>query len=180
MNLLRRLTNAEVESMFAIVDLLKEKGVTIIYISHRLEEIFRLSDRVTVLRDGEYVTTLDTDKTNKDELVKYMVGRQLNEIYPARKEGCIKDEVILEAVDVCGNGDKNISLKIHKGEVLGLGGLVGAGRTELAELVFGMKTKTAGKFFYKGKEVNPEDLRKMQLILGSDWFQRIERRKVHY
>ncbi len=149
------LTSAEVENMFSVVDLLKEKGVSIIYISHRLEEIFRLSDRVTVLRDGEYVTTLDTDKTNEDELVKYMVGRQLTEIYPARKEGCIKDEVIFEAVDVCGNGDTNISFKLHKGEVLGLGGLVGAGRTELAELIFGMKTKTAGKFFYKGKEVNP-------------------------
>lgn len=153
------LTNAEVENMFAVVDLLKKKGVSIIYISHRLEEIFRLSDRVTVLRDGEYVTTLNTHETNEDELVKYMVGRKLTEIYPARKPDSIKDEVLFEAVDVCGNGDKNISLKIHKGEVLGLGGLVGAGRTEFAEMMFGMKQKTAGKFFWKGKEINPKSPR---------------------
>ena len=93
------LTNAEVESMFAVVDLLKEKGVSIIYISHRLDEIFRLSDRVTVLRDGQYVITMNTAETNKDELVKYMVGRQLTEIYPARKTDCIKDEVLFEAGD---------------------------------------------------------------------------------
>lgn len=150
------LTNAEVENMFSVVDMLKEKGVTIIYISHRLDEIFRLSDRITVLRDGRYVTTLNTDETDKDELVRYMVGRQLTEIYPARDSKCIKDEVVFEARNVCGNGDKNISLKIHKGEVLGLGGLVGAGRTEFAEMMFGMNVKTSGQFFYKGKEINPK------------------------
>ncbi|MDQ9834535.1 D-xylose ABC transporter ATP-binding protein, partial [Acinetobacter soli] len=84
------------------------------------------------------MTTLNTDETNKDELVKYMVGRQLTEVYPKRDEICVKDEVIFEAVNVSGNGDKNISFKIHRGEVLGLGGLVGAGRTEFAELMFGM------------------------------------------
>lgn len=150
------LTSAEVQSMFAIVDLLKEKGVSIIYISHRLEEIFRLSDRITVLRDGEYVTTLNTAESNEDELIKYMVGRQLNEIYPARKADSITKEVIFEAQDVCGNGDKNISFKIHKGEVLGFGGLVGAGRTELAEMIFGVKPKTSGKFIFNGKEINPK------------------------
>lgn len=150
------LTSAEVESMFAIVDLLKEKGVSIIYISHRLDEIFRLSDRITVLRDGEYVTTLITKETNKDELVKYMVGRQLTEIYPARKPDCIKKEILFEAKDVSGNGDKNISFRIHRGEVLGLGGLVGAGRTELSEMIFGMAPKTAGQFLMKGKEINPK------------------------
>ena len=76
------LTSAEVEAMFAIVDKLKAGGVSIIYISHRLDEIFRLADRITILRDGQYVTTLNTDETNKDELVKYMVGRQLTEVYP--------------------------------------------------------------------------------------------------
>ena len=150
------LTSAEVEAMFAIVDKLKAGGVSIIYISHRLDEIFRLADRITILRDGQYVTTLNTDETNKDELVKYMVGRQLTEVYPKRDEICVKDEVIFEAVNVSGNGDKNISFKIHRGEVLGLGGLVGAGRTEFAELMFGMRTKTAGKFIFKGKEISPK------------------------
>lgn len=150
------LTSAEVEAMFAIVDKLKAGGVSIIYISHRLDEIFRLADRITILRDGQYVTTLNTDETNKDELVKYMVGRQLTEVYPKRDEICVKDEVIFEAVNVSGNGDKNISFKIHRGEVLGLGGLVGAERTEFAELMFGMRPKTAGKFIFKGKEISPK------------------------
>ena len=150
------LTSAEVEAMFAIVDTLKAGGVSIIYISHRLDEIFRLADRITILRDGQYVTTLNTDETNKDELVKYMVGRQLTEVYPKRDEICVKDEVIFEAVNVSGNGDKNISFKIHRGEVMGIGGLVGAGRTEFAELMFGMRQKTAGKFIFKGKEISPK------------------------
>lgn len=153
------LTNVEVENMFAVVNLLKQNGVTIIYISHRLEEIFELSDRVTVLRDGEYVTTLNTAETNKDELVKYMVGRQLTEIYPERSKDCIKEEVVFEASGVCGNGDQDISLQIHKGEVLGIGGLVGAGRTEFSEMIFGMVPKTAGKFYFKGKEINPKSPR---------------------
>lgn len=153
------LTNAEVESMFDIVDQLKANEVSIIYISHRLEEIFRLSDRITVLRDGQYVTTLNTSETNQDELVRYMVGRELKEIYPARNQDCIEDEVVFEAQGVCGNGDKDISLKIHKGEVVGLGGLVGAGRTEFAELVFGMKEKTGGKFVFRGKEISPKSPR---------------------
>lgn len=150
------LTNAEVENMFAVVDLLKSRGVTIIYISHRLEEIFRLSDRITVLRDGQYVTTLNTEDTDEDELIKYMVGRQLNEVYPTRNPECIQKEVIFEAQDVCGNGDKDISFQIHKGEVLGLGGLVGAGRTEFAEMIFGAEKKISGKFLFKGKEINPK------------------------
>ena len=150
------LTSAEVDAMFAIVDQLKENGVSIIYISHRLDEIFRLSDRITILRDGQYVTTLNTNETNKDELVKYMVGRQLTEIYPARKTDCIKDEVLFEAVDVCGNGDKDISLKIHRNWISGFHTNQQAGRTEFAELMFGMHPKTAGKFIFKGKEISPK------------------------
>lgn len=153
------LTNAEVESMFAVVDLLKSKGISIIYISHRLEEIFRLSDRITILRDGQYVTTLNTDETDQDELVKYMVGRQLTEIYPARDPKCIKDDVIFEAKNVSGNGDKNISFQIHRGEVVGFGGLVGAGRTEFAEMMFGVVPKTEGQFYFKGREINPRSAR---------------------
>lgn len=153
------LTSAEVESMFAVVDLLKKKGVTIIYISHRLDEIFRLSNRVTILRDGQYVVTLETKQTSKDELVRHMVGRELTEIYPKRVSSCIKDEVVFEADDICGNGDLHISMKVHKGEVLGLGGLVGAGRTEFAELIFGMKPVESGKFFLKGQEFPPRSPR---------------------
>ena len=138
------LTKAEVESMMKIVEKLKADGVSIIYISHRLDEIFRLSDRITVLRDGEYVTTLITKDSCVDELVALMVGRELTETYPKRKN-CIQDEIVMEFQDVTGNGDKDISFSVRKGEILGVGGLVGAGRTELAQMMFGAARVKKGK-----------------------------------
>ncbi|SCP97704.1 sugar ABC transporter ATP-binding protein [Anaerobium acetethylicum] len=149
------LTNAEVESMFKVCELLKSKGVSIIYISHRLDEIYRLSDRIVVLRDGEYVKTLITKDSVVDELIHLMVGRDLKESYPPRKP-CIKEEIVLDLQNVTGNGDKEINLQIKKGEVLGLGGLVGAGRTELAQMIFGAVRKTSGKIVFKGKEIDPK------------------------
>ena len=158
------LTTNEVESMFRVVELLKSKGVSIIYISHRLEEIFRLSDRIEVIRDGEYVDTLITDKDpttfpkQVDELIKLMVGREMTQKYPPR-EPCIKDDVVLELQHVYGNGDEDISFQVHAGEVLGLGGLVGAGRTEIAQVIFGAAPKEAGKIIFEGKEINPRSPR---------------------
>lgn len=152
------LTSNEVENMFKVVELLREKGVSIIYISHRLEEIFRLSDRIEVIRDGEYVGTLITPEATVDELIKMMVGREMTQKFPPR-EPCIREEVVLELKDVCGNGDKNMSLQIHAGEVLGLGGLVGAGRTELAEVIFGSVPKESGTMLLNGKEINPKSPR---------------------
>lgn len=153
------LTSAEVESMFEVVEQLREEGISIIYISHRLEEIYRLSDRILVMRDGEYVKTLITKESHVQELIKLMVGRELTESYPPRGD-CIKeDDVLLELKDVTGNGDKNISLKVRRGEILGLGGLVGAGRTELAQLVFGAAQKESGQIIFKGKEINPKSPR---------------------
>lgn len=152
------LTSAEVESMFEVVERLRSEGVSIIYISHRLDEIYRLSDRIVVLRDGEYIKTLITKDSHVQELIQLMVGRELTQSYPPR-EYCIKDEVVLELQNVCGNGDKDMNLKLHKGEILGLGGLVGAGRTELAELIFGVKPMESGKMIFKGKEVNPKSPR---------------------
>lgn len=150
------LTSAEVESMFAVVELLRKKGVSIIYISHRLDEIYRLSDRIVVLRDGEYIKTLITKDSVVDELIHLMVGRDLKETYPSRAS-CIDDkEVVLELEGICGNGDYDIDLKIHKGEILGLGGLVGAGRTELAEIIFGAVRKKSGKMLFHGKEIEPK------------------------
>ena len=153
------LTNNEVENMFKVVELLREQGVSIIYISHRLEEIFRLSDRIEVIRDGEYVTTLITPQATVDELIKLLVGREMTQKYPTRKPCIDYNNVLLELKDVCGNGDENMSLKIHAGEVLGLGGLVGAGRTELAEVIFGSKPKESGQIILKGKEINPKSPR---------------------
>ncbi|WP_342758068.1 sugar ABC transporter ATP-binding protein [Kineothrix sedimenti] len=153
------LTNAEVESMFKVCELLKEKGVSIIYISHRLEEIYRLSDRIVVLRDGEYIKTLITKDSHVDELIQLMVGRSLSETFPPRETDYKKDEVILELQNISGNGDKDINLQVRKGEILGLGGLVGAGRTELVQMIFGAAKKTEGKMLFKGKEINPKSPR---------------------
>lgn len=150
------LTSREVESMMKVCELLKSKGVAIIYISHRLEEIFRLSSEIVVLRDGEYIDTLETEKSTVDELIQLMVGRELKESYPKKIKNTIKDEVILKLENVCGNGDKNVNLEVRKGEVLGIGGLVGAGRTELAQMIFGSVLKDSGKIYFNGKEINPK------------------------
>ena len=146
------LTITEVEAMYEIVDRLKAEGVTIIYISHRMEEIFRLSDRVSVIRDGKYITTVNTADTNKQELIKLMVGRELNETYPQREKA--PGETIMELKNVGGNGVKDISFQVKRGEILGLGGLVGAGRTELAQLIFGSERITSGEIVYKGKSLH--------------------------
>ena len=153
------LTSAEVESMFRVVERLRKEGVSIIYISHRLEEIYRLSDRILVLRDGEYVKTLITKDSEVQELIKLMVGRELTETYPPRGDCIDKDDVVLELKNVCGNGDRNMNLKVQKGEIVGLGGLVGAGRTELAEVIFGAAAKTSGQIIFRGKEVHPKSPR---------------------
>ena len=153
------LTSAEVESMFMVVERLRKEGISIIYISHRLEEIYRLSDRILVMRDGEYVKTLITKDSEVQELIQLMVGRELTETYPPREDCIDKNEVMLELKNVTGNGDKDINLKLHKGEILGLGGLVGAGRTELAEMIFGAAAKQSGQMIFKGKEINPKSPR---------------------
>lgn len=146
------LTGQEVEGMFAIVDQLKAQGVTIIYISHRLEEIFRLCDRVTIMRDGHCIETLNTADTSVTHLVTAMVGRELKETYPPR-HSAITGEVVLEAKNLSGNGLRDISFALRRGEVLGLGGLIGSGRTELAQLIFEVKRKTGGEIRVKGKAV---------------------------
>ncbi|MDF1739751.1 MAG: sugar ABC transporter ATP-binding protein [Verrucomicrobiales bacterium] len=148
------LTQTEVQALYAMVEKLKSAGVTIIYISHRMDEIFRLSDRVTVLRDGEKVKTLQTAETNLDELVTLMVGRELKETYPTRKD-CITDDVAITVEHISGEIVDDVSFEIRKGEVLGFAGLIGSGRTEVAEILFGYKKKTAGRITSHGKEINP-------------------------
>lgn len=147
------LTKQEVESMYQMVDKLKAAGVTIIYISHRMDEIFRLSDRVTVMRDGVRVKTMNTSETNHDELVKMMVGRELKETYPQRN-ACVTEDVLLDVKNLCGNGLVDISFQIRRGEVLGFAGLIGSGRTELAELLFGVKPIVGGVIIFKGQEIS--------------------------
>lgn len=147
------LTTNEVDAMMNIVRTLKKEGVTIIYISHRLEEVFEIADRVSVLRDGEYIGTKNIEDTNKDDLIRMMVGRELTQTYPERN--CRTEEVVLEVKNLCGNGVKNISFQLHRGEILGLGGLIGAGRTELCEMLFGYYPIQSGEVYLNGKLVNP-------------------------
>jgi len=148
------LTQVEAESLYAMIEKLKASGVTIVYISHRMKEVFRLSDRITVMRDGQIIETMNTADTNLDNLVKLMVGRELTETYPPRKP-CVSDDVLLEVQNLSGNGVHDINLQIRKGEVLGLAGLMGAGRTQLAELLFGVKPKTKGRVVLNGNEIHP-------------------------
>ena len=125
------LSTNEVDHMFDLVRTLKRQGVTVIYISHRLAEAFELADRITVLRDGKYIKTLNAKETNRQELISLMVGRTLGETYPEKKYK--SEEVLLEVEGLCTERFlKNVSFKLHRGEILGFGGLVGAGRTELA------------------------------------------------
>ncbi len=152
------LTVTEVESMFEIVRRLKAQGVTVIYISHRLEEIFRIADRVSVLRDGRYIATRQTAATNRKELISLMVGRELKESYPARQAA--PGEIALEVRRLYGSGDEDISFCVRKGEILGLSGLVGAGRTELARVIFGAEPAESGEILIEGRPVqirSPEE-----------------------
>jgi ribose transport system ATP-binding protein len=145
------LSVTEVEIMFKIVNQLKQNGVTVIYISHRLEEVFLISDRVSVLRDGCFIATKLTSDTNRQELINLMVGRELKESYPQRKNP--PGEVALEIKNLTGNGDRNISFIARKGEILGISGLVGAGRTELAMLLYGAAHVEKGEILINGNPV---------------------------
>ncbi len=152
------LTVNEVDTLFQVIRDLKKKGVTIIYISHRLEELFEVADRVTVMRDGQYVGTENICDIDRKKLIAMMAGRELKESYPVR-HNTIGEEV-LRLENVTGNGDRNISFTLHKGEILGLAGLVGAGRTELMRVLYGADPLEGGKIFLNGKEVRIPPCRK--------------------
>lgn len=147
------LTQPEVEDLFRIMHDLQRKNIGMIYISHRMDEINRISDRVTVMRDGEYVGTEYTKNLTKDDIVKMMVGRV---IYGEQKEkSLVPDDapVVLEARNiVSGKTLKNVSFKLRKGEILGFAGLMGAGRTELARAVYGADSFDSGEIFVNGKK----------------------------
>ena len=153
------LTDAEVEHLFRIIADLKAKNVAIIYISHKMDEIFRISDDITVYRDGEYVATDRAENLNVDKVITMMVGREMTSMFP--KVDCPIGETIFKVENLAaGKAVKNVSFELHRGEILGMAGLVGAGRTETAEAIFGMRHITGGKIFKDGKELHiksPED-----------------------
>ena len=146
------LTVAEVEMLFGVIRDLKAKGVTIIYISHRLEELFEVADRATVLRDGKYIETKQIAKTDRDELISLMVGRSLEETFPERNS--LIGEELFRVEDLSGNGVAHINFNLHKGEILGFAGLVGAGRTELMQVIYGAAPISGGKIYMNGKPID--------------------------
>ncbi|QOK25652.1 sugar ABC transporter ATP-binding protein [Cytobacillus oceanisediminis] len=147
------LTDREIETLFTVINQLRREGVAIIYISHRMEEIFRMCDRITVLRDGQSIGTKITSETDFEEIVKMMVGRELGERFPERTAEIGGDRFVVEDLSLEGIFN-NISFNVRKGEILGVAGLMGAGRTEIMETIFGARKKKNGRIYMDGKELN--------------------------
>lgn len=145
------LTEKETQTLYEIVNKLTKKGITVVYISHRLEEVFDICDRVSVLRDGQYISTQFVSETNREELIKKMVGRELGEEYPDSPHNF--GEEILEVKNFTTKRIKDVSFTLHKGEILGLAGLVGAGRTEIARAIYGIDKIENGVLQLSGKEI---------------------------
>ncbi len=146
------LSEAEIDELFKIIHKLKTEGVGIFYISHRLEELKHIVDRISVLRDGCYIGTWEYGQLSLDEIIAKMVGRTLSDKFPHRDSTI--GEIVFEVRNISRKGIiKNISFQLHKGEVLGIAGLMGAGRTELARAIFGADQKDEGQVFLEGKEI---------------------------
>ena len=146
------LTEKEVDMFFPIIERLKQNGITVIYISHKLDEIYRLCDNVTIMRDGKVTGNSEVNKISRDEIIEKMVGRSLDMEYPPRT--ATPGDVMLEVRNLCRRDElKNISFELHKGEILGIAGLVGAGRTELAEAIFGADPADSGDILINGEKV---------------------------
>jgi len=153
------LTEREIEKLFEVIRSLKKEGVSIVYISHRMEEIFTVCDRITVMRDGKSVDTKPIPDTNFDEVVRKMVGRELTERYPARHP--VPGDVVLEVKNISSKGKfENVSFSVRAGEIVGMSGLMGAGRTEMMRAIFGLDPLDSGEIWVRGKKVNirkPDD-----------------------
>jgi len=146
------LTNQEIEILFKLISRLKDQDIAIVYISHRLEEVFEICDRVTVLRDGQFVGEVETAETDEDELIKMMVGRTIEDRFPKMKfnlgEEIIRVENLAVPEEII-----NASFSLRKGEILGVAGLMGSGRTELAKAIFGVFKEKTGDIYYKGEKL---------------------------
>jgi ABC-type sugar transport system ATPase subunit len=144
------LTENELDVLFRIIGDLKKRGITVIYISHRLEEIFKIADRVTIMRDGKHIITDDVKNVTRKTMISHMVGREIEDIYPKRNEPSGK--VLFEAIGIERKGVlHNINFVLHEGEILAIAGLVGSGRTELARALFGVDKITQGEIKIKGE-----------------------------
>lgn len=145
------MTNREVEQLFRILLDLKAKGLSIIYVSHRLEEVFRICDRITVMRDGRYVDSVNTADIDEGRLVSMMIGRDMSTFFPPREHN-LGEEVLRVEHARAGRSVKDISFNVRRGEIVGLSGLVGAGRTECVRAILGIDRLDSGKVVYNGKE----------------------------
>ncbi len=146
------LTSQEIEILFELIERLKKRDIAIVYISHRLEEVFEICDRVTVLRDGQFVGEVKTSETDEDELIKMMVGRTIEDRFPEMKFNAGEEILRVENLSVP-NEIINASFSLHKGEILGIAGLMGSGRTELAKAIFGVFKEKSGSIYYRGNKL---------------------------
>lgn len=148
------LTQKETDALFAVVEKLKKNGVTILYVSHHLEEIFQICDRATVLRDGEFITQLDVKNTTREDMIHAMVGRSVASVASRLKPSQAADEVVLKVENLSNGKDfHDVSFELHKGEILGFFGLIGAGRSEIMRTIIGADKKIDGKMILKGNEI---------------------------
>lgn len=147
------LTDKEIARLFALIKKLKSQGIAVIYISHKLEEVLMICDRVTALKDGEMSGTKLIAEVSKDDMVSMMIGRALNHYYP-EKEMTVQPEILFEGKNLCaGNLVQNVSFQVHKGEILGMAGLVGAGRSETVRAIFGADKLESGELYLNGKRI---------------------------
>ena len=166
------LTEKEVDHLFRIINRLKQSGVAIVYISHKMEEIKMISDEITILRDGKWISTNDVSKISTEQIISMMVGRDLTERFP-KKDNTVK-EMILEVKNLTALNQpsiQDVSFELYKGEILGIAGLVGSKRTEIVETIFGIRPKEKGEIILNGKTVknkNPEDAIKNSFALVTE------------
>ena len=148
------ITEKEIDILFNVIRDLKSRGISIIYTTHKMEETYKIVDEITILRDGKWIATGSKEEIDNTKLINYMVGRSLEDFYQAdNSKRDIGEEIIKVEKLSCDNVFKDISFSIRRGEILGFAGLVGSGRTEIAEAIFGIRKINSGKIFYKGEEI---------------------------
>ena len=148
------LSEKEIELMFEGIEKQKARGMAIIYVSHRMNEIFRITDEIVVLKDGRHVATMETAKTTEQELITKMVGRDIGDTYSSLRRNTPQEEVVLEVKNLNTPKLHDVSFQVHAGEIVGLAGLVGAGRTEIARAIFAADHITSGEIYLEGKKVD--------------------------
>jgi L-arabinose transport system ATP-binding protein len=153
------LTDTEIDTLFKLINRIKKEGKVILYVSHRLKELFQISDKIVILKDGKFVTSVATKETNTKELICHMVGRDLGDIYNNLKRNDKYGDVVLEVKHLKNKNIDDVSFKLHRGEVLGFAGLVGAGRTETMRAIFGADPLESGEIYIEGKKVEIKKVR---------------------